>query len=72
MSDSLKQLDMVPLIVKIVAAYVSNNQMKIEDLSELIELIDHTLYRILSVQFSERYFPSKPAVPIENSERLKT
>ena len=58
---------MTPLVVEIIAAYVSNNQMKSEDLPNFIDHIHHTLHRILSVQSSARCFPPKPAVSIENT-----
>ncbi len=59
--------DITTFAAHIVAAYVSNNIMKTEDVSNFIQLVHHSLRNINSKQSFVLGAPSNPAVSVENS-----
>jgi len=58
---------MIPFVAEIVASYISNHELKKEDLSGFIQLVHSTLCNLSSSQSFKLGSPSTPAVPIEES-----
>lgn len=67
MTDMNESLDLMELVTVIVAAYVSNHEMKSEDLPDFIQLVQRSLRTLSSGQSFRLQARSEPAVPIEES-----
>ena len=67
MTERNECLDITILVTEIVAAYVSNHQMKFLELPEFIQLVHQSLSRLNSSQSHRLLSSSEPAVSIEES-----
>lgn len=67
MTEENKVLDMVPMVAEIVAAYVSNNKMTIEELPAFIQLVSRSLSNCGANSSFCLASRSEPFVPIEES-----
>lgn len=67
MTDNNESLDIMVLVAEVVAAYVSNHEMKSENLPAFIHQVHHSLCSLNSKQSFVLTSRSEPAVPIDES-----
>ena len=67
MTERNETLDMTAMVAEIVAAYVSNNKMTIEELPGFIQLVHRSIVNCGSNPLFSLTSRSEPVVPIEES-----